>query len=292
MILIAENINVMSQTIGPALKERKKEPIQALAKAETEAGVQWLDLNIGPSKKFGHELMPWLVDIIQEVSDLPLSLDTTNVVAIEEGLKRCKKPALINSISLQPDRMEQELQLCAKYKAGMIGLLWGVDGMPRDANERCMHTVDLVYKANEAGVTNENIWIDPIVTPISGEINQVTACFEFLGMLKDIAPGCKSVVGLSNVSNGTPDHLRPILNRTYFIMLMRQGLYAAIVDAFDKEMQDIAFGKKPNLVSVVHRAMDGESIDLASLTKEERDYVKSVRVLTGQQLFSNSWLEA
>jgi 5-methyltetrahydrofolate corrinoid/iron sulfur protein methyltransferase len=163
--------------------------------------------------------------------------------------------------------------------------------MPRDANERCMHTVDLIYKANELGIPNEDIWIDPIVTPISGEINQVTACVEFMGMLKDIAPGCKSIVGLSNVSNGTPDHLRPILNRTYFIMLMRNGLYSAIVDAFDKEMQDIAFGRKPNLVNVVHRAMDGESIDLASLTKEERDYVKTVRVLTGQALFSNSWLE-
>ncbi|MBA4423016.1 MAG: dihydropteroate synthase [Syntrophus sp. (in: bacteria)] len=291
MILIAENINVMSQTIGPALKERKAEPIQALAKAETAAGVQYLDLNIGPSKKFGHELMPWLVGIIQEVSDLPLSLDTTNVVAIEEGLKLCKKRAIINSISLQPERIEQTLPLVKKYNAEMIGLLWGVDGMPRDANERCMHTVDLVYKANELGIPNEDIWIDPIVTPISGEINQVTACVEFMGMLADIAPGCKSIVGLSNVSNGTPDHLRPILNRTYFIMLMRNGLYSAIVDAFDKEMQDIAFGRKPNLVSVVHRAMDGESIDLASLTKEERDYVKTVRVLTGQALFSNSWLE-
>jgi len=291
MILIAENINVMSQTIGPALKERRAEPIQALAKAETAAGVQYLDLNIGPAKKFGHELMPWLVGIIQEVSDLPLSLDTTNVVAIEEGLKLCKKRPIINSISLQPERIEQTLPLVKKYNAEMIGLLWGVDGMPRDANERCMHTVDLIYKANELGIPNEDIWIDPIVTPITGEINQVTACVEFMGMLKDIAPGCKSIVGLSNVSNGTPDHLRPILNRTYFIMLMRNGLYSAIVDAFDKEMQDIAFGRKPNLVNVVHRAMDGESIDLASLTKEERDYVKTVKVLTGQALFSNSWLE-
>ena len=291
MILIAENINVMSQTIGPALKEKRAEPIKALAKAETEAGVHYLDLNIGPSKKFGHELMPWLVGIIQEVSDLPLSLDTTNVAAIEEGLKRCKKRALINSISLQPDRMEQELDICKKYNAQMIGLLWGVEGMPRDANERCMHTVDLVYKANEKGIANEDIWIDPIVTPISGEINQVTACVEFMGMLKDIAPGCKSVVGLSNVSNGTPDALRPVLNRTYLIMLMRQGLYAAIVDAFDKELQDIALGRKPNIVNVVHRAMDGESIDLGSLSKQERDYVKTVRVLTGQALFSHSWLE-
>jgi 5-methyltetrahydrofolate corrinoid/iron sulfur protein methyltransferase len=291
MILIAENINVMSQTIGPALKERKAEPIRALARAETEAGMQYLDLNIGPAKKFGHELMPWLVNLVQEVSDLPLSLDTTNVAAIEEGLKCCKQPALINSISLQPDRMEPELVLCKKYNAGMIGLLWGVDGMPRDANERCMHTVDLVYKANEQGIANEDIWIDPIVTPISGEINQVTACVEFMGMLKDIAPGCKSVVGLSNVSNGTPDRLRPILNRTYLVMLMRQGLYAAIVDAFDKELQDIAFGRLPKIVALVHRAMDGESIDLAGLTKQERDYVKSVHVLTGRTLFSHSWLD-
>jgi 5-methyltetrahydrofolate corrinoid/iron sulfur protein methyltransferase len=291
MILIAENINVMSQTIGPALKERRAEPIQALAKAETAAGVHYLDLNIGPSKKFGHELMPWLVGIIQEVSDLPLSLDTTNVVAIEEGLKLCKKRPIINSISLQPERIEQTLPLVKKYNAEMIGLLWGVDGMPRDANERCMHTVDLIYKSNELGIPNEDIWIDPIVTPISGEINQVTACVEFMAMLADIAPGCKSIVGLSNVSNGTPDHLRPILNRTYLIMLMRHGLYSAIVDAFDKELQDIAFGRKPNIVNLVHRAMDGEGIDLVSLTKEERDYVKSVRVLTGQALFSHSWLE-
>jgi 5-methyltetrahydrofolate corrinoid/iron sulfur protein methyltransferase len=291
MILIAENINVMSQTIGPALKERRAEPIQALAKAETAAGVHYLDLNIGPSKKFGHELMPWLVGIVQEVSDLPLSLDTTNVMAIEEGLKLCKKRPIINSISLQPERIEQTLPLVKKYNAEMIGLLWGVDGMPRDANERCMHTVDLIYKSNELGIPNEDIWIDPIVTPISGEINQVTACVEFMAMLADIAPGCKSIVGLSNVSNGTPDHLRPILNRTYLIMLMRHGLYSAIVDAFDKELQEIAFGRKPNIVSLVHRAMDGESIDLAGLTKEERDYVKSVRVLTGQALFSHSWLE-
>jgi len=291
MILIAENINVMSQTIGPALKERKAEPIKALAKAETEAGMHYLDLNIGPAKKFGAELMPWLVDIVQNVSDLPLSLDTTNAAAIEEGLKLCKKRPLINSISLQPERIEQTLPLVKQYNAEMIGLLWGVDGMPRDANERCMHTVDLIYKANELGITTEDIWIDPIVTPISGEINQVTACVEFMGMLKEIAPDCKSIVGLSNVSNGTPDHLRPILNRTYLIMLMRNGLYSAIVDAFDKELQDIALGRKPNIVNLVHRAMDGESINLESLGKEERDYVKTVRVLAGQALFSHSWLE-
>lgn len=291
VVLLGENINVMSQTIGPALKERREEPVKSLARAETEVGMDYLDLNIGPAKKTGTELMPWLVNVVQEVSDLPLSLDTTNTSAIEEGLKLCRRRALVNSVSLQPERLEQLLPLVKAYNAEMIGLLWGTDGMPRDINERCMLSVDLVYKANEIGIPNEAIWIDPIVTPVTGEINQVTACVEFMAMLSEIAPGCKSIVGLSNVSNGTPHHLRPILNRTYFIMLSRYGLYSAIVDAFDHELREIARGRLPEIVNLVHRAMDNENIDMTTLTTRERDYVKTVRVLTGQTLYSNSWLE-
>ncbi len=291
MILIGENINIMSKTIGPALKERNPKPIQELAKAEAEAGVDYLDLNIGPARKAGDELMEWVVNTVQEVSNLPLSLDTTNPVAMEAGLKAHKGKALINSISLQPERLEQELPLAKKYNADMIGLLWGMEGMPRDANERCVLAVDLVYKANEQGIPSQDIWIDSIVTPVSVEINQVKACLEFMSMLKDFAPECKSTIGLSNISNGTPAHLRPYLNRTYMIMLMRYGLYSAIVDAFDPELVKIARGEKPEIVDLVYRAMDGEKPDLSSLGEEEVRYVKTVRVLTGESLYSHSWLE-
>ena len=289
MILIGESINVMSQTIGPALRERNPKPIQELAKAEAEAGVDYIDLNIGPARKAGDELMEWVVNTVQEVTNLPLSLDTTNPVAMEAGLKVHKGKALINSIS--PVRMEEELPLVKKYNADMIGLLWGAEGMPRDANERGVVAVELIYKANEMGIPNENIWIDPIATPVSVEINQVKACVEFMSMLQDIAPGCKSTVGLSNISNGTPTHLRPWLNRTYMIMLMRYGLYSAIVDAFDPELVKIAKGKKPEIVDLVHRVMDGEKPNLSSLGEEEVKYVKTVRVLTGESLYSHSWLE-
>ncbi|MFC1982131.1 dihydropteroate synthase [Chloroflexota bacterium] len=291
MILIGESINIMSQTLGPAMRERNPGPIQEMARVETEAGADYLDLNIGPARKNGDELMEWVVNTVQEVSDLPLSLDTTNPVAMEAGLKVCRTKALINSISLQPDRLASELPLAGKYKAAMIGLLWGADGMPRDANERCMHTVDLIYKANEAGVPSEDIWIDPIVSPVCVEINQVKACPEFMSMLGDIAPECKSVVGLSNISNGTPASLRPMLNRTYMVMLMKYGLYSAIVDVFDTELVQIARGKMPEIVDLVHKVMDGERPDLSSLSKKEADYVKTVRVLTGESLYSHSWLE-
>ncbi len=291
MFLIGENLNIMSQTIGPALKGRDPKPIQELAKAETAAGIDYLDINIGPARKAGDELMDWVVRTVQAVTGTPLSLDTTNPVAMEAGLKAHKGRALINSISLQPDRLEQELPLVMKYDADMIGLLWGVEGMPRDANERAMLVVDLIYKANEAGIPNERIWIDPILTPVSVEINQVKSCFEFMGMLKDIAPDCKSTVGLSNISNGTPSHLRPYLNRTCLIMLMKYGLYSAIVDAFDPELVAIARGKMPGIVDLVYRMVDGYRPDLSTLSPKEVEYAKTVRVLTGETLYSHSWLE-
>jgi cobalamin-dependent methionine synthase I len=281
----------MSKTLGPAMRERDAKPIQEMARAETEAGADYLDLNIGPARRGGDELMQWVVNTVQEVTDLPLSLDTTNPVAMEAGLKVCKTKALINSISLQPDRLESELPLASQYNASMIGLLWGKEGMPRDANERCMHTVDLIYQANEQGISSENIWIDPIASPVSVEINQVKACVEFMSMLGEIAPDCKSTVGLSNISNGTPTPLRPQLNRTYMIMLMKYGLYSAIVDAFDSELVKIARGEMPEIVDLVHRVMDGDKPDLSSLSPKELEYMKTVRVLTGESLYSHSWLE-
>ena len=291
MILVGENLNVMSKTLGPALRERNAAPVIEMAKAEDKADVDYLDLNIGPARKNGDEFMAWVVNTVQQVTKKSLSLDSTNPAAIEAGLKICNHKALINSISLQPDRLQAELPFVAKYNTDMIGLLWGVEGMPRDANERCMLAVDLVYKANELGIPNEKIWIDPIATPVSGEIYQVKASLEFMAMLQDVAPGAKSIVGLSNISNGTPAELRPYLNQTYLMMLLKYGLHSAIVDAFDNDLIAIARNKKPHLMKLVHRMMDGDVPDPAKLTAEELKYYKTVRVLQGESLYSHSWLE-
>ena len=291
MILIGENLNVISQTLGPALRERQAAPIQAMAREETAAGVDLIDLNIGPARRGGDELMSWVVTTVQGVTDKMLCLDTTNMDAMEAGLKVRQGPVLINSVSLQSSRVGRGLEMAKKYDADMIGLLWSDDGMPRDVNERAMHTVDLVYKANEMGIPNEKIWIDPIASPVSVEINQVKACVEFMAMLQDIAPGCKSTCGLSNVSNGAPAHLRGWLNRTYMIMLGRNGMYSAIVDAFDQDLHDIARGKRQDIVDLVYNVMDGQDIDIAPLSKELQNYVKTARVLMGLSLYSASWLD-
>jgi 5-methyltetrahydrofolate corrinoid/iron sulfur protein methyltransferase len=290
MILIGESINIMSKTLGPAMKERNPKPVQEMARAQVEGGADYLDLNIGPARKAGDELMEWVVNVVQEVTDKPLALDTTNPVAMEAGLKVHKGKALINSISLV--RMEEELPLVKKYDANFVGLLWGREGMPRDADERAMIASELMATTSETGIPVENIWFDPIVTPVVNiESSQVKPCLEFMSMLGEIAPGCKSTVGLSNVSNGAPTHLRPYLNRTYLVMLMKYGLHSAIVDVSDTELVKIAHGEMPGIVDLVHRMMDGEKPDLASLSQKELEYAKTVRVLSGESLYSHSWLE-
>jgi len=290
MFLIGENLNIMSKTLGPAMKERNAKPIQEMAIEETKQGVDYIDINIGPARKEGDKFMEWMVRTVQEVTNKPLSLDTTNPLAMEAGLKAHKGRALINSISLV--RMEEELPLVVKYDCDFIGLLWGREGLPRDANERGAIAAELLYSANEKGIPNEKIWFDPIVTPaVNIESNHVKPCLEFMSMLQDLAPGAKSAVGLSNVSNGAPNNLRPYLNRTYLMMLMKYSIHSAIVDAFDQDLIDIARGKKPELIKAVHTVMDGGQVDTSKLSAEDAKYVKTVKVLLGIILYSHSWLD-
>src|SRR5512136_1548820 len=117
VLCVGENINIMSKTIGPAIKERRGEPILEMAKHQEKVGIDYLDLNIGPSRKAGNEVMDWLVRLVQGTVSKPLSLDTTNPEAMEAGLKAHKGKALINSVSLQPERLEKVLPLAKNYKA-------------------------------------------------------------------------------------------------------------------------------------------------------------------------------
>ncbi len=292
MLLIGESLNVISTKIGRAFKERDPLPIQEEAKKQKELGMDFIDINLGPARKGGPELMEWVVKTVQEVvDDVPLALDTSNIEAIEAGLAVCKGRPLINSIMCRPARYEKMLPLCAKYNARMIALLWGPHGMPRDEHERAELAVELVYAANEAGIANEDIFVDGIVTPVNVQQDQVYSLLQFMPMVQDLGEGLKSTCGLSNVSNGSPNHLRPILNRTYMIMLEKCSMYSAIADAYDKDLVAIAKGKRSDIVEIVGKVMDEETVDMASLSKELQDYVKTARILLKKALYSDSWLE-
>ncbi len=294
MILIGENLNVISKVLGPAMKDKDPKPIQEMAVRETEAGVDYIDLNLGPARKNGHEIMPWMVKTVQEVTDLPLYLDTSNVEAIREGLKVYepkKGKAVINSIMARPERMEALIPIAAEYGAAFVALLWGPEGMPRDVDERAMLAANLLAAAMEAGIEPQDMWFDPIVTPVNVQQEQLPHCLAFFDFQPDLTPGATNTCGLSNVSNGCPEHLRPVMNRAFLLMLLNHGIQGAIVDAFDEDFKAIARGKRPELVELARKIEAGEDVDAGSLGKEELDYYKSINILLGKSLYSDSWLD-
>jgi 5-methyltetrahydrofolate corrinoid/iron sulfur protein methyltransferase len=297
MLLIGESLNVISTKIGKAFKERDPKPIQEEAQFQKEKGMDFIDINLGPAKKDGPELMPWVVQTVQEVvDDIPLTLDTSNIDAIEASLKVVKPvasgvPHMINSIMVRPERYERMVPIAAEHGADFIALMWGPEGLPRDENERAALCVELLYFANEAGIPNEKIWVDGIVTPVNIQQPQAISLMEFQKMIQDIAPGAKSTCGLSNISNGPPEHLRPILNQTYMVMLQKCGMQSVIADPRDDQLIDIAKGNRQDIVDLIYKVMDGEAQDMDSLSKEHQDYVKTVNVILGKTLYSDSWLE-
>ena len=216
MLLIGESLNVISTKIGRAYKERDPKPIQEEALFQKEKGMDYIDINLGPAKKDGPELMPWVVETVQEVvDDVPLALDTSNIDAIEAALKVCKLSPIVNSIMVRPERYERMVPMVAESGADFVALMWGPDGLPRDENERADLAVELLYFANEAGIPNEKIWVDGIVTPVNIQQPQAISLMEFQKMIQDMAPGSRSTCGLSNISNGPPDHLRPKIGRAH-----------------------------------------------------------------------------
>ena len=288
MKIIGENLNVMGSVVGRAMKERDPKPIQKVALEQKEAGVDWIDINLGPAKKGGPELMEWVVNTVQEVvDDVPLALDTSNIDAIEAGLKVCKLRPLVNSIMARPERYTVMIPLAAKYNAQVVALMWGPEGLPRDENERAALAAELGYAMNEAGIQNEDIFFDGIVTPVSIQQPQLMSLLAFQEMLQDIAPGARSTCGLSNCSNGTPN--RPILNQTFMVMLESKGMFSSIADHEDKQLVAIAKGQRPDIVEVITQVMDGQNPTPDS--KELIDYVKTARVLLGHTLYSDSYLE-
>ena len=293
MLLIGENLNVISKVIGTAFKEKDPRPIAEEAKRQKEKGMDWIDINLGPARKGGSELMEFVVKTVQEeIGDSPpLSLDTSNIEAMEAGLAVHKGKAIINSIMCRPERYEKMIPLAVKYKAKMIALMWGMEGLPRDENERGALAAELIYTANEAGVPNEDIFVDGLVTPVNIQQEQSMSLLAFQEMLQDIAPGVKSSCGLSNISNGPADHLRPILNQTYMVMLERKGMYSCIADAYDDRLIAIARGERSDIVGIIHKVMDGDEVDTGSLSKDMQDYVKTAKVILGRSLYSDSWLE-
>ncbi len=241
MYKIGENIHIVSAKVKQALKGRDGGFFVRLAQKQKEAGADVIDLNIGPRKKDGPEVVDWLLDCMQEaVPGMTISFDTTNLAAIETGLKRVGSNAIVNSTSAEEERLANVPPLAAKYDAKLIALCLEKSGIPVSADARIAIAMEkLIPRAIEVGVPMENLFVDPLILTVSGMQEYIPEAIETVRMLKMVMdPPPMTVVGLSNVVNRVPHEMQPLINRVYVVMLMAAGLDAAILDPLDTELME------------------------------------------------------
>ncbi|MBI4319550.1 MAG: dihydropteroate synthase [Chloroflexi bacterium] len=303
MIVIGERIHIISPRVKAAIEARDAKAIQELALQQAEAGSTFLDLNIGPSKKSGVEVMEWIVNAVQEVTDKPLSLDTTNAAAMEAGLKKCKCRALVNSASAEKVRLTNMMPLAAKYDAELIALTMTEQGIPGDASGRAAVALDLISAAAEHGISSDRLYLDPLVLPVSADQAGARETIESIRVFKQLVePPPKTVIGLSNVSNGALNENRSLINRVYLVMCLAAGLDGAIVDPMDRELMEAArivetrdtstpVGRIYNALYDSVAAMEDFDPSVVDMSDPDQLAVyKTVQILNNQIIYAHSYL--
>jgi 5-methyltetrahydrofolate corrinoid/iron sulfur protein methyltransferase len=305
MFIIGESIHVISPPVRAAIEKRDVEFIQDLAKRQVKNGAQAIDLNIGPQKKAGTEIMPWIVNAVQQVVDVPLSLDTTNAAAIEAGLKVCRKKPFINSTDATLERLEALMPLAAKYGVNIIALTLASSGLPTSADLRIELASEKIFPAAaKYNVPPERIYLDPLVLTVNGNQDQALQTINAVRFFKQMTePPPFTTCGLSNISNSCPNQIRPLLNRVYLIMMMGAGLDTAIADALDNKLmeairivenQDTSTPKGEVYVRLWKAYRDGVEFDESGLDMKDpeiSDLVKTIRVLENKTLYAHSYLK-
>jgi 5-methyltetrahydrofolate corrinoid/iron sulfur protein methyltransferase len=305
MYIIGENIHIISPKVKKAIAERDAKFFQDMAVRLVDAGANAVDLNIGPQKKRGHEILPWLVEVVEEVVDVPLVFDTTNLTAIEAACETVTKAQpIINSTDARAERLETVPAVAKKYNTRLIALTMAEGMIPVGADERVGIALErLIPHMVEIDFPMTDLIIDPLVLTVSGCQEYCPECIDAVRTLKfawDPPPLTNG--GLSNVSNAVPSEMRPLLNCTYMVMLMGGGIDMVIADPLDRELiewirviEERDEGTPLNrLLLKLHDQVEAmeelqpEDVDMSD--PQQVDVWKTVQVLLNKVIYTDSYL--
>ena len=234
MIIIGELINASRKTIKAAIEARDTEAIQKVATDQVEAGADYIDVNAGIFVGKEPKYLRWLVETVQQVTDKPCAMDSPDPKAIEAALSVHQGTPMINSISLEKERFDKLMPIIAGTDMKVVALCMSDDGMPETVDDRMQIANRLVNSLIQNNVKVENIFVDPLVQPLS--VNN-TFGLEFINTIEAIVkrfPGVHTACGLSNISYGLP--ARKFMNQTFMTMAIAKGLDGAIINPLDKKM--------------------------------------------------------
>nr|WP_320131330.1 methyltetrahydrofolate cobalamin methyltransferase [uncultured Holophaga sp.] len=244
MMIIGELINTSRKAVREAVEARDAAYIQKVALEQVEAGATYLDVNCGNMVGQELELMKWLVDTIQEVTDHPLCIDSPDEKALEVGLKLLKpgyKP-FINSINMESHRWKAVLPLVKAFQAKVVALCIEDAGMPTTAEDRLRIATALVEGLTQEGVAIDDIYIDPLVKPLSTSDKSGVEVLESIKLIRTRFPEVHFTCGLSNISHGLPN--RPVLNRLMVVQTMTVGMDGYILNPCDKAMMGMIYASQ------------------------------------------------
>ena len=240
MVIVGEKINTSLKGITEAIKAKDKEFIQELALRQSKQGSDYIDVNCGTLIDVEEEMLPWLVEIVQEVVDKPCCIDSPNPKALEAALKVHKGVPMINSITAEKSRYDDVIKLVKQYDAKIVALLIDdANGISPSDEVRTKIGIELINKMHEDGIQYENMYIDPLIQPISTDSNMGLVALNTIANIKQNFPEVHFMCGLSNISFGLPN--RGLLNRTYLAMCMHAGLDGAVLDPGNSKMMSMIF---------------------------------------------------
>ncbi len=302
MKLIAENIHVISKITKEAFLNRDEEYIKNLMTKITKTNPNWIDFNVGPSKGKFEGTIEWLTKIYKEIGTIPISFDSTNINEIENGLRLIKnvQNCIINSTNADDERLEKFSSVAAKYNTYLIALtLNSQTGIPKEAEERLDLAFKIIDMCETKGIGHNKIIFDPLVLPICIDQSQAKVSLDTIRMLKEsFDPPVLTTIGLSNISNGAPKHLRSLINTVYMTMAMGNGLDSAIVDVFDEELlrvHKMLFENKPqksydelylNIYNTFKNYGEIDDISYDKLDKEQEKIIKTAKILMNKEIYS------
>ena len=231
--IVAERINCTRKAIREATENRDAAFIREQAKLQTEAGATYIDINAGAHPDTERDNMLWLIEQVKAATTLPITLDSPSPLVLQAGLESLDgRKAMINSISLEEGKAEKLLPLVKQFGTAVIALCLGSEGMPNTADERLSFASRLIETTRQAGVADDQVFIDPLVRCVSAENEQGAEFLKAIRLIHAAYPKVHFCAGLSNVSYGLPQ--RTLLNRAFLTLAVWEGLDGAIIDPLDK----------------------------------------------------------
>ncbi len=303
MILIGENIHVISKSVREALVSRDEKFIGELVKLQKN--MDYIDLNVGPAKGDMEGILPWLSSIVKKESDLNISFDTTNFDEMKRGLEAFSGKSFINSTSKDEPRLNKMTDLALEFDSNLIALTLSKEtGIPKTSDGRLEIAFEIYEKCMEKGIDSSKIFFDPLILPVSVDQSQAVEALNTIKMIKEsFEPPVKTVIGLSNISNGSPKEMRGLINRVFAVLAYGAGLDAAIIDAKDTELVRIfrmLEKQSPqngidelyiSLANMISDFSDLNDIIYDKSSAEQTKIIKTAGILLNNEIYSHSFTQ-